>query len=499
MNHHHRIEPATEEDEFAFATDGDRKKSDGFNPQHDYGVRYILKGKEWYVRNRDEEWIPVGVAGVYRFLVSAGLDPEKKKGEDMSEVTEAIHHVEMNVLCDFIGRYSGYLKSGDVLLKSGDRLLVPRNRVLPVVAPGDPTDILNFINGILPDRDQHDALLGWLESSVRRLREDPPGKWGPGQALCLIGDTDTGKSSLQRLITGFLAGREANPTRFFTGGSNFNGELAEAEHWAISDPTWSDLKERRKFAKSFKNAVADSMTAVEPKHNQTVNIPIYKRISISLNKDEDSISVLPLMDKSYLEKLMIVDCERSKYTPNARNFKSWSRKMDAATPAFLHYLLNEFKLPEHLFESRYGAQYRNSKWEPKFQAPTSEDKERVIDEIMVKVLFRPIPTNEPEVRTGSTTDLHEKLFSKDSIYRQTALDSSIPNNPAYLGRLVTQWIKTNGGERNGYRVEDGPRNRYTFTRGTPKSSVLEGIVGKLPRLTLEEKGSLFRTLEKQIS
>jgi hypothetical protein len=311
--------------------------------------------------------------------------------------------------------------------------------------------------------------------------------------------SDTGKSSLQRLITGFLTGREANPTRYFTGGSNFNGELAEAEHWAISDPTWSDLKERNKFAKSFKNAVADSMTAVEPKHNQTVNIPIYKRISISLNKDENSISVLPLMDKSYLEKLMIVDCERSKYTPNAKNFKSWSRKMEEATPAFLHYLLNDFKLPEHLFESRYGAQYRNSKWEPKFQAPTSEDKERVLDEIMVKVLFRPIPTNEPEVRTVSTTDLHEKLFNKDSIYRQTALDSSIPNNPAYLGRMVTQWVKTNGGQRNGYRVEDAPRNKYTFTRGISERNILNGIMEKLSKLTLEEKKSLFSALEQQIS
>jgi hypothetical protein len=246
--------------------------TDPSSGQRDYGVRYILKGKEWYVRNKDDEWIPLGVEGVYRFLVSAGLDPEKGKGEDMSEVGAAIHHIEMNFLCDFIGRFSGYLKSGDVLLKSGDRLLVPRNHMLPIVAPGDPTVILDFLNGILPIQDEHDALWGWIESSVRRLRQDPPGKWAPGQALCLIGDTDTGKSSLQRLITGFLAGREANPTRYFTGGSNFNGELAEAEHWAISDPTWSDVRERKKFAKSFKNAVADSMTAVEPKHNQAVNI-----------------------------------------------------------------------------------------------------------------------------------------------------------------------------------------------------------------------------------
>jgi hypothetical protein len=198
------------------------------------------------------------------------------------------------------------------------------------------------------------------------------------------------------------------------------------------------------------------------------------------------------MDKSYLEKLMIADCERSKYTPNAKNFNSWIKKIDAATPAFLHYLLNEYKLPEHLFESRYGAQYRNSRWEPKFQAPTFEDKERIIDEIFVKALFKPIPTNEPEARTVSTTELHEKLFHKDSIYRQTALDSSIPNNPAYLGRMVTQWVKTNGGQRNGYRVKDAPRNKYIFARGIPKRSVLDGIIEEASKLTLEEKECFFR-------
>jgi hypothetical protein len=498
MNDRNHIELNAEEDEFAFATSDSRAKSDAFDPRRDYGVRYILKGKEWYVRNSTEEWVPLGIEAVRRFLISSGLNPDTKKGEDMSDVDTVIHHIEMNVLTDFIGRYSGYLKSGDVLLKSGDRLLVPRNRTLPIVAPGDPTDILNFFGGALPDQDQYHAFLGWQQSSVQRLREDPPGQWGPGQAVCLIGDTDTGKSTVQRLITGFLAGREANPARYFTGGSTFNGELAEAEHWAISDPTWSDVKERKRFAKSFKNAVADSMTAIEPKYNQTVNVPIYKRISISLNKDEDSISVLPLMDKSYLEKLMILDCERSKYTPNAKNFNSWTKKIAAATPAFLHYLLYEYKLPEHLFESRYGAQYRNSRWEPKFQAPTSEDKERIIDEIVVKVLFSPMPKNEPETRTVSTTDLHQKLFNKDSIYRQTALDSSIPNNPAYLGRMVTQWVKTNGGQRNGYRVEDASRNKYTFTRGTPKRSILDGIVEKLPKLSLEEKRSLSLTLSQQI-
>ena len=93
----------------------------------------------------------------------------------------------------------------------------------------------------------------------------------------------------------------------------------------------------------------------------------------------------------------------------------------------------------------------------------------------------------------------KKVFDKDSIYRQTALDSSIPSNPAYLGRMVTQWVKTNEGQRNGYRVEDAPRNKYTFTRGTLKRSVLDGIIEKLSKLTLEDKRSLFSTLGQQIS
>jgi hypothetical protein len=76
------------------------------------------------------------------------------------------------------------------------------------------------------------------------------------------------------------------------------------------------------------------------------------------------------------------------------------------------------------------------RWEPKFQALTSEDKGRVIDEIMVKVFFRPIPRSNQKSESFPRPIYMKKLFDKDSIYRQTALDSSIPINPAFLGRMV---------------------------------------------------------------
>jgi hypothetical protein len=78
MNDRNQIELDPEDDDFAFATSESRAKSYDFDPRRDYGVRYILKGKEWYVKNNAEEWVPLGIEAVRRFLISSGLNPDKK-------------------------------------------------------------------------------------------------------------------------------------------------------------------------------------------------------------------------------------------------------------------------------------------------------------------------------------------------------------------------------------------------------------------------------------
>jgi hypothetical protein len=302
-----------------------------------------------------------------------------------------------------------------------------------------------------------------LTSSRPNVTRGRAGDWTPGQALVLLGEAGVGKSALQILITALLTGRFADRTAYFLGTSNFSGEMALVEHWAMSDPEWDDNKQKQKLAKGYKKAVADSNTATEAKYQQTINIPLFKRVTTSIN-DEEDFQILPLMDKSYLEKLMMLDCCWSKYAPNARIWKQWKATALSQVRAFLYWLLDRFVTPERLAHERYGVEYRNKKWEPSISAPTQKDKEGIIDEIMMQALF-PMPTMLTQLL--SSTELHQLLYGATSRVRETAKSSNLPNTPAYLGRMIRLWSDTNSGQRNGYKVNrigSGDHNRYLFTK-----------------------------------
>ena len=277
-------------------------------------IKYVLDGKSWWALNSQREWIPLGgTDAVRRYLKSNyGLKGLTEKGENISEVDQIIHQIEMNHYADIAGRYAGYLEAG-IHEVARSKLLVPRSHRLPIATEGDCNTLFNFLQGMFTAPDQLDALFGWLQTAVRTLREDKAGEWSPGQALVLLGDTGVGKSVLQGIIDLLLTGRAADPTKYYVGDTSFNADLGEAEHWKISDPTWSDYRQKQKFSKSFKNDVANTVCALHPKGRQQVHLPIFKRISISLNEDEESLSVLPLMDPSYLEKLLLLNCFASEY------------------------------------------------------------------------------------------------------------------------------------------------------------------------------------------
>src|SRR5947209_9179912 len=91
-------------DDFSFADAYQKPQPNHASATKDYGVLYVLKGKEWYARNKQNEWVPLaGIEAVRRYLIAAGIDPAKKKDETWSDVDAAIHQIEMNRFVDFIG------------------------------------------------------------------------------------------------------------------------------------------------------------------------------------------------------------------------------------------------------------------------------------------------------------------------------------------------------------------------------------------------------------
>jgi hypothetical protein len=150
-------------------------------------------------------------------------------------------------MVDYAQEVAGYVAPGQYSI--GNKVaLVTRGATFKELKEGTEADFLDlylFLKHAFTEPLQFDAFLGWLQQAVHVLRTAVPPAWAHGLALLLIGDSGIGKTSLQLLITLMLAGRATDPKIFFKGDSSFNSQLAENEHWMMSDPGHKGTKAER--------------------------------------------------------------------------------------------------------------------------------------------------------------------------------------------------------------------------------------------------------------
>src|SRR6516162_2479084 len=119
------------------------------------------------------------------------------------------------------------------------RILITSDAKLvePVRGPFD--TISTYIDGLfsasepkeLAEVQQH-TILGWIKVYYESLRAD---FYHPGQALGLAGPPGCGKSVFQKLINRIFGGRSGRAAMFLKKRTDFNSDLARAEHLILED------------------------------------------------------------------------------------------------------------------------------------------------------------------------------------------------------------------------------------------------------------------------
>ena len=180
---------------------------------------------------------------------------------------------------------------------------------------------------------QRDIFLAWFQRLYKSAYE---GDLQAGQAIIIAGPTGTGKTLLNRKVVGAALGGFTDAAEYLLGKTNFNKEAAETAVWCVDDnrggATWEKHDE---FANSLKRYVANPQIPYHPKFRDATTVTWRGRIGVTCNLDEKSLSILPELDSSIIDKMLWF--KTSSFKPD---FKDVEEVIAEELPFFLRWLLN---------------------------------------------------------------------------------------------------------------------------------------------------------------
>lgn len=323
----------------------------------------------WYDSNRQEfirrnargAWQHLSDRALSQELAMAGVSAKPSKDAPVSPAQRFLIYLRNHRDVDYSAPLAG--RAAGLYTMAGYRALVTVSPVIPEPAP-EPQPfpmIARLIDGMFCSSsaecgvtDQTPYVYGWLAWAYRALRS---GQIYPGQALAIAGPRECGKSLLQQIITVLLGGRSAKPYPYMIGATPFNSDLFRAEHLMIEDECAStDRRARRAFGAQMKQVCANVQQRCHPKGREAVMLEPFWRLTITLNDEAENLMILPPLDDSIEDKIIILLAHRRPMPmpcgtpPEKAAF--WAAMM-AEIPALCRYL-TDYQIPAALASPRYG-------------------------------------------------------------------------------------------------------------------------------------------------
>src|ERR1700730_2131612 len=355
--------------------------------------------------------------GAKRFLKACGVKSEA--------IDAFLFKAQSERSIAYCGPLAGY-KAGAYLINTNP-VLVDSS---PVWIPGEQGSwgmVMGLlINMLSPLQMQHFCYwLGFARQSISQRIHIP------GQALVLAGPAGSGKSLTQdQIITPLLGGRKGNPFPFLSGRTPFNAELLGYEHLAIADQTsHTDYHSRREFGERLKDIVANTGHRCERKYGMPVELDPFWRVSISLNDEPENLQILPPIEESLADKLMIFLINKVPMpmpTGSPQERRDFANEIRSQLPAFIHSF--EDLIPDGDFlDSRYGVRaYHNPVITGALQEMTPEEQ---LKDLLLQVLIT-------DTWEGTATELHRKLCADGAMSRQAyTLFRDVSTLDNYIARL----------------------------------------------------------------
>lgn len=310
-------------------------------------------------------------------LMRAGFDIDIEDDHGLKSGDAVLVRNQIENYVDYAGPLAGH-PAGLFKAPGDKRILVTSERRAIAPKAGNSERLEKFLAELLPG-DQFQMFCYWLKIGLQSLTK---GDFAPGQMIVLCGQGGCGKSLLQALITEMFGGRAAKPYRYMTGRTNFNSDLAGAEHLVIEDEnSSSSITARREFGTAIKDWTVNREISVHGKGREALTLPFFRRLSLSVNDEPENLMILPPLDSSILDKLMLFKCAFAQMS--GERSKNW-QALTAGLPAFIHEVLR-MPIPKALRDDRFGVKaFHNQELIEQLDAISPENR---LESLIEQVLF----------------------------------------------------------------------------------------------------------------
>jgi hypothetical protein len=413
------------------------------------GVWY--DGRTYWYESADGKWESRVEREMARWLkVERGLAGEKEKNATFSEVEHALHTIDQHRRVVGAAPFV-YLPPGMVEFM-GKRVLNTA-RVKPMSPAPDVKDwadgfpwLAEFLQEFFDRDEQLLYFLSWLKRFYSSSLEGKPTQ---GQALFVAGEPGQGKTLLSNRIVSGLMGGHQDAAQFLLGASSFNKELFHHGLWTVDDATPGDSSaDHKKFSSLLKKVTANTTFEYHAKFQDSVMVEWTGRVIITGNLDAESLRILPDLDTSILDKIMLLKSAtvNRKFPERHTLHEIISKEL----PKLAGWLL-EFEIPEEYLSghARYGIKSYHHP-ELRYAAGESTDA-AVLEEILETFLEQRHQNGQPFIWKGTATQLMQDIFLDDSLH------SIVGRNSARwfginLGKLEAQGKTVTSTRKNGKKI-----------------------------------------------
>jgi len=196
---------------------------------------------------------------------------------------------------------------------------------------------------------QRDTFLAWFK---RFYESAYNGNLQSGQAIIIAGPTGLGKTLFSRHVIGGALGGFTDAGNYLLAKTGFNKECAETAVWCVDDSRGgANWEKHDEFSNALKRYVANPQIPYHPKYRDETTVTWRGRIVVTCNDDIKSLGILPEMDESIEDKLILFKIG-DKFKPIFKDVEDVIRR---ELPYFLRSLLWTWKAPQRVIgEERFG-------------------------------------------------------------------------------------------------------------------------------------------------